>query len=79
MVAVVDEKNRVNIKPVQLGRNYGVRVEVISGLTSGDRLVLNPPDSLSAGDEVSFVAAEDDKVAKPAGDQGKGDVPKTKP
>ena len=79
MVAVVDEKNRVNIKPVQLGRNYGVRVEVMSGLTSGDRLVLNPPDSLSTGDEVSFVAAEDDKVAKPAGDQGKGDVPKTKP
>jgi RND family efflux transporter MFP subunit len=64
MVAVVDDKNRVSIKPVQLGRNYGVKVEITSGLTSGERLVLNPSDSLSSGDEVSFVAAEDDKVAK---------------
>ena len=79
MVAVVDDKNRVNIKPVQLGRNYGVKVEVMSGLQGGERLVLNPPDSLSPGDEVTFVAAEDDKVAEPAGSKGKGDVQKKKP
>ena len=79
MVAVVDDKNRVNIKPVQLGRNYGVRVEVMSGLEGGERLVLNPPDSLTAGDEVTFVAAEDDKVAEPAGSKGQGDAQKKKP
>ncbi len=79
MVAVVDDKNRVNIKPVQLGRNYGVRVEVMSGLEGGERLVLNPPDSLSAGDEVTFVAAEDDKVAEPAGSKGQDDARKKKP
>ena len=79
MVAVVDDKNRVNIKPVRLGRNYGVKVEVMSGLQGGERLVLNPPDSLSPGDEVTFVAAEDDKVAEPAGSKGKGDVQKKKP
>ena len=79
MVAVVDEKNRVNIKPVQLGRNYGVRVEVMNGLAGGERLVLNPPDSLSAGDEVTFVAAEDDKVAEPPGNKGKADAQKKKP
>ena len=79
MVAVVDEKNRVNIQPVQLGRNYGVRVEVMSGLEGGERLVLNPPDSLAAGDEVTFVAAEDDKVSEPAGSKGQGDAQKKKP
>ncbi len=79
MVAVIDEKNRVNIQPVQLGRNYGVKVEVMSGLKGGERLVLNPPDSLSAGDEVTFVAADDDKVAEPAGGKGKGDAQKQKP
>ena len=83
MVAVVDDKNHVSIKPVQLGRNYGVKVEVMSGLESGERLVLNPADSLSAGDEVTFVAAEDDKVAKPEkvdkADKRAGDAQKTKP
>ncbi len=72
MVAVVDDNNRVNIKPVQLGRNYGVKVEIMSGLASGERLVLNPSDSLSTGAEVSFVAADDDKVAKT--DKSTGDT-----
>lgn len=79
MVAVVGEKNRVEIKSVQLGRNYGEKVEVTGGLASGERLVLNPPDSLSVGDEVSFNAAEDDKVAKPGGEKGKADARKTTP
>ncbi len=77
MVAVVDDKNHVSIKPVQLGRNYGVKVEIMSGLVSGERLVLNPSDSLSSGDEVSFVAAEDDKVVK--ADKSAGPVRNTKP
>ena len=79
MVAVVGEKNQVNIKPVQLGRNFGEKVEVLKGVASGERLVLNPPDSLSSGDEVTFVAAEDDKVATKVADKGKGDARKTTP
>jgi hypothetical protein len=51
----------------------------MSGLVGGERLVLNPPDSLTAGDEVTFVAAEDDKVAEPAGSKGQGDAQKKKP
>jgi RND family efflux transporter MFP subunit len=60
-VAVVDAKNHVHLKPVQLGRNYGVNVEVVDGLVGGERLVLNPPDSLADADEVSFSAADGDK------------------
>ena len=67
----MDAKNHVRLKPVQLGRNYGVNVEVTDGLTGGERLVLNPSDSLSDGDEVSFVAAEDDKPAQSVVAKGK--------
>jgi RND family efflux transporter MFP subunit len=56
-VAVVDTRSRVHMTPVQLGRNYGEQVEVLDGLGAGQRLVLNPPDSLSEGDPVVFEAA----------------------
>ena len=79
MVAVVDEKNRVHLKPLKLGRNYGEKVEVLNGLASGERMVLNPPDSLTEGDEVSFVAAQDDKVAAPSGDKAKAETKKAAP
>lgn len=76
-VAVVNAQGRVTMKRVQLGRNYGEKVEVVDGLASGERLVLNPSDSLAEGDAVSFVAAEDDKVA--AADKGKPAAKKEAP
>ena len=51
-VAVVDAQQRVHLKPVQIGRNFGETVEILSGVAATDRLVLNPPDSLSEGDRV---------------------------
>ncbi len=78
-VATIDGKNRVHLKPLQLGRNYGVNVEVVDGLVGGERLVLNPSDAISEGDEVSFSAAEDDKppqaVAAKASPPAKKETP----
>ncbi|MES2511303.1 MAG: efflux RND transporter periplasmic adaptor subunit [Pseudomonadota bacterium] len=78
-VATIDSKNRVHLKPLQLGRNYGVNVEVVDGLAGGERLVLNPSDAISEGDEVSFSAAEDDKppqsVAAKASPAAKKEAP----
>ena len=51
-VAVVDGKGIVHLKPVQVGRNLGQQVEVLEGVTDADRLVLNPPDSMTDGDQV---------------------------
>jgi RND family efflux transporter MFP subunit len=51
-VAVVDAQQRVHLKPVQIGRNFGETVEILNGVAAADRLVLNPPDSLSEGDRV---------------------------
>lgn len=37
---------------VTLGRDYGTEVEVVSGLTGNERVIVNPPDSLIDGEEV---------------------------
>lgn len=66
-VAVVDAQGKVQMKLVRLGRNYGEKVEVVDGLADGERLVLNPSDSLVEGDVVTFNAAEDDKPPAKAG------------
>jgi RND family efflux transporter MFP subunit len=52
-VAVIDGQGKVALHAVTLGRNNGTSVEVTSGLQAGDRLVLNPPDSLVDCDVVT--------------------------
>jgi RND family efflux transporter MFP subunit len=51
-VAVVDANGTVHMRPVQIGRNLGPTIEVLQGVSTSDRLVLNPPDSLADGDRV---------------------------
>jgi RND family efflux transporter MFP subunit len=55
LVAKVDAGGTVQLQPVRLGRNYGDSVEVVQGLQGNETLVLNPSDSLSAGDKVQVV------------------------
>lgn len=47
-VAVVRD-DRVQLVPVTIGQDYGGTVEVTSGLTSSDEIVLDPSDSLTGG------------------------------
>jgi RND family efflux transporter MFP subunit len=56
---------RVELTPIVIGRDYGTTVEVISGLNGGERVVINPPDSLEAGQTVRV--AEPQKTAAPRG------------
>ena len=39
----------VHIRHVQVGRDLGSTVEIASGLSQGDRVVNNPPDSIAEG------------------------------
>lgn len=50
--AVVVENNRVRLQPLQIGRDYGTSLEVLTGLKPDDWIVLNPPDSIENGEEV---------------------------
>jgi RND family efflux transporter MFP subunit len=40
------------LSPVVIGRDYGDTVEVLSGLTPEDAVIVNPPDSLESGTAV---------------------------
>jgi RND family efflux transporter MFP subunit len=56
-VATLDGNNKVLLKNVQLGRDLGDSVEVIAGLSPSDRIINNPPETLTAGDTVRVAAA----------------------
>jgi multidrug efflux pump subunit AcrA (membrane-fusion protein) len=43
---------RVQLVPVQVGHDYGAKVEITSGLTPQDQVILNPSDSLAQGERV---------------------------
>jgi RND family efflux transporter MFP subunit len=44
--ATVGADNRVKLKPIQPGRDFGTEIEVLSGVNPGERIIANPPDSL---------------------------------
>lgn len=51
-IAMVDAGGKVILQPVTLGRDYGNSVEVVSGLSGGERIIINAPDSIEAGQPV---------------------------
>jgi RND family efflux transporter MFP subunit len=59
MVAVVGSDNKIQLKRVIIGRDYGSTVEVLQGLDISDVIVDNPPDSMEAGQEVHVTSAAD--------------------
>lgn len=64
-VAIVGPGDKIELKPVTLGRNLGTEVEVINGLTVADRVVNSPPDSLTAGDRVRVAGQNVGQSADP--------------
>lgn len=48
-VATVDAHDRVLLKAVTIGRDYGSQIEIVSGLSASDQVILSPPDSLVQG------------------------------
>jgi RND family efflux transporter MFP subunit len=66
-VATVDSHNRVQLKSIVQGRDFGSSIEVLAGLDDGDQVVVNPPDSIINGVFVhvlSPAAGQPSKVAK---------------
>jgi hypothetical protein len=51
-VATVDSTDHVHLKTIVPGRDFGKSIEVLSGLTADDNVVVNPPDSLTDGASV---------------------------
>ncbi|OAN64089.1 efflux RND transporter periplasmic adaptor subunit [Sphingomonas sp. TDK1] len=51
-VALVGPDGHVHLQAIAIGRDLGPSVEVLGGLKPGDRIVDNPPDSVSEGELV---------------------------
>jgi len=66
-VYLVNADNTVSVRPVKLGVTEGERVEVISGLAPGDRIVIDGADKLRDGAKINVRAeADPGKPADPA-------------
>ena len=55
-VAILGNDGKVVLKPVQLGRDFGDSVEVVAGLSTSDRIIDSPPETLQSGDRVQLAA-----------------------
>jgi RND family efflux transporter MFP subunit len=53
-VAVVGSDHKVHLKAINIGRDYGTKVEILGGLNANDQIVVNPADSLEDGQEVNI-------------------------
>ena len=54
----VVRNGRAQLVPITIGRDYGATVEVVSGLTPADAVIVNPSDSLISGQPVRVVRTE---------------------
>jgi RND family efflux transporter MFP subunit len=66
-VAVLGDGNKVVLKSIQLGRDFGDTVEVTAGLAPQDRVIDSPPETLQTGDTVQMAAPTTSSTATQAG------------
>jgi multidrug efflux system membrane fusion protein len=74
-VAVVGPDHKIQLRPLSIGRDYGTSLEVISGVSASDQVVINPPDSLEAGQQVNLapvLPGEDEGQPSPTPASQKG-------
>jgi membrane fusion protein, multidrug efflux system len=60
-VAIVGSDDRVQLRAIVIGRDFGPTLEILGGLQTSDHIIINPSDSLEAGQQVH--------VAPPSGNQ----------
>lgn len=63
-VAVVRQDHRVHLQKIEVGRDYGDKLEVIGGLTSGEMIIPNPGDVVREGLQVQPVPVADKESQK---------------
>ncbi|MDQ6677363.1 MAG: efflux RND transporter periplasmic adaptor subunit [Acidobacteriota bacterium] len=56
-VAILAPGNKVHFVPVTVGRDYGIDIEITSGLNGGEYVVVNPNDDVREGAEVKPASA----------------------
>jgi RND family efflux transporter MFP subunit len=64
---VVDSDHQLHFRPLTIGRDYGITLEVLQGLSASDWIVLNPADSLDDGQKVNVKELAAKPSPPPAG------------
>ena len=65
-VAVVGPDKKVQLRPINIGKDYGTSLEILGGVTASDLIIVNPPDSLEDGQVVNVVAPSQPKSQNPS-------------
>jgi len=63
-VGVLRLDDTVELRSVHVGRDFGQNVEILDGVTAGDRVITNPTDSLANGAKARIQAATNSVAAK---------------
>ncbi len=63
-VAIVDQDNKVELRDVKVGRDFGSTIEVLDGLQASDRVIINPSDSIADGMAVQIAQPDGATSAK---------------
>jgi RND family efflux transporter MFP subunit len=66
LVALVGSDNVVHFQHILVGRDFGDRIEVLSGMKEGERAIVNPNDSVQDGVRVQPVAGAEGGAKRPA-------------
>ena len=56
-LAIIGDDKKVQMRQINIGRDYGATLEILGGVSMGDQIVINPPDSLEEGQEVNLAQA----------------------
>jgi RND family efflux transporter MFP subunit len=65
-VALVGADNKVHFQRILVGRDFGDRIEVLSGMNEGEKAIVNPNDSVQEGVRVQPVAGAEGAPRLPA-------------
>jgi multidrug efflux system membrane fusion protein len=64
-LAVVSPDNKVQLRPINIGKDYGASLEILGGVSTADQIVVNPPDSLEEGQAVNIASAPQSPSPEP--------------
>ena len=52
-LAIVGADNKVQLRPITIGRDYGTTLEILGGVSLDDRIIINPAESIEDGQKVN--------------------------
>jgi multidrug efflux system membrane fusion protein len=64
-VAVIGPGGKVQLRPINIGRDYGATLEILGGVSPTEQIVINPADSLEDGQQVNVAQPQQQKGSAP--------------